>query len=633
MKDYRWHLIVFTLFAFASFSVSAKPVDISHFGLNIQHSNTAFPRVKFGSQRLWDSGTTWTLVEPNAPQLGKPRQYNWTKLDQHVQRARAKNIELLYTFGGVPNWAASDKLAVCAFGPGQCSPPKSWEDWKSYVRAIATRYTNQISAYELWNEPDYHGERKFWRGTPYQLKILCSLASDIIREVYSKVGVPVKIISPGFVDSNGVRSFLENGGGQYVDAIGFHGYPDPFADDPEGNLTIRVNAVKDAAEDFGMSEKELWDTEAGWTLNTQYPEPMKQAGFLAKMLLMHASLGMARFYWYAYDNPIWGTMLESAVGLNRAGRVYTRVVDWIEGSSFVEPCRKLDATLWQCILRRRDNSLVTVMWNRSGNRLVTIPLGSREVTTLWGIQCPVGTSRQINVGIHPVFISNRSTTTTCKYDGKAPFHSHTLALALNEGSGTQLRDAVTQRFLGTLGGALWSANGFYGIGVLFDGPTPQIRSSFLTPSFQRTVMMWAKTTGSPTNDFSRLFERIDSGRLIESLYWDQKTQTLQYMRGGSAQTGSWLTNSPNFSNWTHIAIAYHSNSTSTAPMIYINGVSAPMRQVTAPMGTLIVSGQPYYFGNRAVGDRGWPGLLDEIQIFDQVLSTTEIIAFRNSPIR
>jgi beta-glucosidase/6-phospho-beta-glucosidase/beta-galactosidase len=38
--------------------------------------------------------------------------------------------------------------------------------WRTFVRAVATRYKGQIEAYEIWNEPNL---KMFWTGSVEQL--------------------------------------------------------------------------------------------------------------------------------------------------------------------------------------------------------------------------------------------------------------------------------------------------------------------------------------------------------------------------------------------------------------------------------------------------------------------------------
>ena len=55
-------------------------------------------------------------------------------------------------FGMTPGWAAQDRNAKSHYFVGASSPPADIEDWRAYVRAVATRYKGRIRYWELWNE-------------------------------------------------------------------------------------------------------------------------------------------------------------------------------------------------------------------------------------------------------------------------------------------------------------------------------------------------------------------------------------------------------------------------------------------------------------------------------------------------
>src|SRR5882672_950381 len=100
-------------------------------------------------------------------------------------------------------------LRLCAW---VCSRPKDLEDWRTFVRTIATRYKGRIHAYEIWNEPNV---KRFWTGSIDQWVALTREASVIINSIDPQAIV----VSPPATSFPGIKwlpEFLSKGG-QYVD--------------------------------------------------------------------------------------------------------------------------------------------------------------------------------------------------------------------------------------------------------------------------------------------------------------------------------------------------------------------------------------------------------------------------------
>src|SRR5271165_5269317 len=103
------------------------------FGMHIESgvlSTQSWPAVPMGSIRLWDTYTTWNDLEPSNGV------YTWSNLDRYLDLAQANNVDVLYTFGGTANWAASGSGPQCGYGPGSCYSPAKMQDCNNFVTAL-----------------------------------------------------------------------------------------------------------------------------------------------------------------------------------------------------------------------------------------------------------------------------------------------------------------------------------------------------------------------------------------------------------------------------------------------------------------------------------------------------------------
>jgi hypothetical protein len=94
---------------------------------------------------------------------------NFSVLDDRVNSAYNAGLTIVLTFYGIPNWA-NGSPAGCDFWAGQCSaPPTNSTYFGNFASAVANRYKDKISYYEVWNEPD---SNVFWTGSMAQLSSL-----------------------------------------------------------------------------------------------------------------------------------------------------------------------------------------------------------------------------------------------------------------------------------------------------------------------------------------------------------------------------------------------------------------------------------------------------------------------------
>lgn len=85
-------------------------------------------------------------------------------------------------------------------------------------------------------------------------------------------------------------------------------------------------------------------------------------------------------------------------------------------------------------------------------------------------------------------------------------------------------------------------------------------------------------------------------------------------------------------NWYHVAASYdRSNLAANKPVFYINGVKYPTITLAQPSGTAATLSGTGYIGNSAALNRNWNGLIDELRVYNRILSEGEILGLAIDP--
>jgi uncharacterized protein (TIGR03437 family) len=349
-----------------------------------------WPAARFGTLRLWDSGTAWTALEPLRGV------WNFAPLDTWVAAAQANGIpDIILTLGQTPAWASSNPDDVNYVGAGAPAPPSNIQDWRDYITAVAQRYKGRIRYYEIWNEPN---DNTYFTGTVAQLVQLTQEAYQILKAVDPQNTV----ISPAAYSAGYLDTLLAAGAGPYVDVIGHHFYTTP----PEATGPLIAN-VRLVMNKYGIGAKPLWDTE-GASGDTATP-PEQAAAYMVRKYLTDMAYGSGRYDWYT-----WGRATSFCVGteqtdpraLTEAGQAYRYLFDWLLGATLTQATVDQSGT-WEIGLTLATGDAAAIVWNPSQTVQFTIPstIRARTVRDIFGGSTAVqGTT--ITVTDSPVLLSS-----------------------------------------------------------------------------------------------------------------------------------------------------------------------------------------------------------------------------------
>jgi hypothetical protein len=394
-------------------SVTSTTIPSTLFGMSAHDGvlfGTPWPTMAITGMRLWDSHVAWG-------QLNTAKGvYNWTDLDDWVSKSNSHGTTLIYTFGWTPGWASSKSSdSSCDMAKGACDPPSdlnsdgtgSDQHFIDFVTAIA-KHEPTILDWEMWNTPH---DIKQWTGTYAQLVRMTQDANTYIKKTIKSA----KIISPAngqlsytYPNANctmadRLGSFLAAGGSKYIDIVGLHTYYDTV---PEHIIGV-VQCYQSTMATYKISSLPIWSTEGAWGLDSSLPGATDQAGFLARLYLLLWSNGVARHYWYDWNDDRTGTLANNGKP-NTAGTAYAQVEAWMKGRTMNTLCSETTSTgIWTCGFSGSGGFAGQAVWHPGSNKTFTPASKYINYLDLTGKKHTIAKGASVTVGVEPIFLQNQ----------------------------------------------------------------------------------------------------------------------------------------------------------------------------------------------------------------------------------
>jgi hypothetical protein len=190
-------------------------------------------------------------------------------------------------------------------------------------------------------------------------------------------------------------------GSAAVDIIDVHIYPKAYTPEqiPSALATVR------SALNTGDQAKPIWSGEGGWGRNSlaaevNYGDPDLEAAFAARFQVMIWASGLARSYWYEWDNLGNGTLWSPASidgctvafgsgDICEAGTASEQVYSWMVGATLTG-C-SANGTTWTCALTQSSGASAEIVWDSSQT-------------------CSNGTCGTVSYSPSPIYVSYRDLT-------------------------------------------------------------------------------------------------------------------------------------------------------------------------------------------------------------------------------
>jgi hypothetical protein len=341
--------------------------------------------------RLWDSNTAWVDLETSNGH------YNWITVDAMLSEANRLGVDVLYTFGRIPEWASSnpnDPNCRDRYGHGDCAPPKDVDTGDGYFKAFVTTLVQhvgtRIAYYEMWNEPYIMSS---WDGTPEQLATMVSDAAQIIRSLNPQAVILTPSTSPWSNHQVFLQNFLNACRGKVsFDIFAMHDYT---SGGPPERVVNEIQSVQNFMVMMGMQNLPLWGTEGSDTKWADFTQQQK-LDFVARYYTLELNYGSQRHYWYSWDGGGIGQLMGTP-----AAKVYATVASWFTGRNPLGCVRSSYNHGYKFVCALQDTIFHPIVWVTHGTGTFTTTASFYQ-TTDGVIHAVVGGSVPINDS--PIFI-------------------------------------------------------------------------------------------------------------------------------------------------------------------------------------------------------------------------------------
>ncbi len=286
----------------------------------------------------------WSDLEP------RPGEWTWDYADRIVTAVEERGLQLVARLGKVPGWARAEDAGADAHD----APPADLARWANYCSAIAQRYRDRISAYQIWNEPNLArewGDRQPDAAAYVELLAACSRAirqadagAILISAGLSPTGTNDERATP---DDIYFDHMYRNDFQQYIDVVGAHapGYapPEIGPDDPEAKARWftfrRIEDLRKIMLRYNDDARQMAIMEFGYTTDSRNPEyawfgvtEQQQADYLQRAyeyalanwrpwVGLMSLIYMPDQTWLPSDEEYWWSILDPASGAPRAAYI------------------------------------------------------------------------------------------------------------------------------------------------------------------------------------------------------------------------------------------------------------------------------------------------------------------------
>ena len=384
-----------------------QAIPATMFGVTIQTGTGAMPAFQVGAVRFWDSGTTWTSIEP------RRGEFEWATADRLVTAASTAKLPVLFTLGGTPPWAAPTGVRSVYEDGSRDSPPDRMADWAAFVGALASRYGDRIEAYEIWV---LGNDARFYAGSVETLVEMTRIAYQTIKAAAPNA----RIACPGMgrlwttEAQQFLRRFAKLGGYQHCDVASIKLYQRTPTDPPEDMLQL-VTLVDRMLHEAGVHPP-LWNTGTTYEIPLQGSlDETMAVNHAVRFFLVGLYAQVRRMYFYNWGGtkipivlqPVGGSPTAAALAIQQLQR-------WLEHAS-IRSCGRgraigLPDNVWQCEFTITGGRTfdAAIRWTHLGRHATAAPPNVARVYQLDGTSRAVAPGEILVATEQPVFIEYKS---------------------------------------------------------------------------------------------------------------------------------------------------------------------------------------------------------------------------------
>jgi hypothetical protein len=200
---------------------------------------------------------------------------------------------------------------------------------------------------------------------------------------------------------------------------------------------------------------------------------------------------------------------------------------------------------------------------------------------------------------------------------------------MDESGGSTAADSSGNGRNAAIVGAVFT-NGYLGNALRFNGTTNF--ATFSSPdATQLTVAAWVKADSKGNSAYPRILD-TNPGYRFFFRFDGSGSNGLDFATYSSAN-GDWFSgqNTISLGAWYHVAASYDRSSFANVPALYVNGIKRSLTTISSPSGTQTNYIGTGYIGNQAATNRGWGGPIDDLRLYNRLLSDSEVLVLASMP--
>jgi beta-galactosidase len=199
---------------------------------------------------------------------------------------------------------------------------------------------------------------------------------------------------------------------------------------------------------------------------------------------------------------------------------------------------------------------------------------------------------------------------------------------MDESSGSTAADASGNGLDAAVSGGTFTT-GYFSNALRFNGSGNA--ATFASPDTALiTLAGWARADAQGNSLYPRIFDT--PGYRLFFRFDSQGSNGLDFATY-STGNGDWFSGANTISTgtWYHVAARYDRSSLANLPALYVNGNRLALTTITSPSGTQPPYSGTGYIGNKSGLTRAWNGLIDDLRIYNRLLTDSEIAALASLP--
>jgi beta-galactosidase len=199
---------------------------------------------------------------------------------------------------------------------------------------------------------------------------------------------------------------------------------------------------------------------------------------------------------------------------------------------------------------------------------------------------------------------------------------------MDEAAGNTATDASGNNLPASVSGAAFTT-GHLSNALHFNGSSDA--ATFASPDTgQITLAAWVRAEGRGNSQYPRILDT--PGYRLFFRFDGQGTNALDFATYSTAN-GDWISGPNTISTgaWYHVAASYDRSNFANQPALYVNGVKLAPQTITSPSGTQPPYSGTGYIGNKTGLSRAWNGFIDDLRIYNRLLSDAEVALLASMP--